>query len=148
MNLQERMMQDLKQALRDKDEVRKEILRLVRSGINYAEIELQRQATDEEVQQIIAREIRRRNEAIEMFHKGGREDLVAIDERQRSILEQYQPRQLPREEIEPVVQGIVAEFGATDVSQMGAVMRQAMAQLKGKANGALVNKIVREILSK
>ena len=148
MNLQERLMADLKEAMKSRDASRREVIRMVRAAVKNAEIAWQRAATDQEVQDIIAREVKRRREAIEMFRRGGRQDLVDEEEAQVKILESYLPQQMSRQEIEGVVRRIISELGATSMSQLGPVMRQAMAELKGKADGSLVNQIAREILSK
>lgn len=147
MNLKERLMADLKEAMRSRDVPRRGTIRLVRSAIKNAEIEWQRDATDEQILEIIAREAKRRIEAIEAFRQGGREDLVAMEQAELAILEQYLPEQLSQEEIKRVVQQVITELGASGMGQMGPVMRQAMAQLKGKADGRLVNQVAREILS-
>jgi uncharacterized protein YqeY len=147
MSLQDRLMNDLKEAMRSKDVARREAIRMVRASIQNAEIEWQREATDEDVQALIAREVRRRTEALEMFRQGGRADLVAEEEAGIAVLEVYLPKQLSRDDIESIVRQIIAQVGATSMSQMGAVMREAMAQLKGQADGRLVNQIVRELLS-
>ena len=147
MNLKERLMADLREAMRSRDVPRRGTIRLVRSAIKNAEIEWQRDATDEQILEIIAREAKRRIEAIEAFRQGGREDLVAMEQAELAILEQYLPEQLSQEEIKRVVQQVITELGASGMGQMGPVMRQAMAQLKGKADGRLVNQVAREILS-
>jgi uncharacterized protein YqeY len=147
MSLQDRLVNDLKEAMRSKDVARREAIRMVRAAIQNAEIEWQRKATDEEVQALIAREVRRRTEALEMFRQGGRADLVAEEEAGIAVLEAYLPAQLSRDDIETVVRQVIAQVGATSMSQMGTVMREAMAQLKGQADGRLVNQIVRELLS-
>lgn len=148
MNLQERLMADLKEAMKSHDTSRREVIRMVRAAIKNAEIEWQREASDQEVQDIIAREVKRRREAIALFRQGGRQDLVDEEEAQVKILEAYLPQQMSRQEIEEVIRRIAAQLGATGMGQMGPVMRQAMAELKGKADGSLVNQIAREILSK
>ena len=147
MNLQERLMADLKQALRDRDVPRKEAIRMVRAAIQNAEIDLQREASQEQVRAIISREIRRRTEALEMFRQAGREDLVAEEEKGLAVLKQYLPEQMSRDQIAEVVRQIVTELGATGPGQLGPVMRRAMAQLRGKADGRLVNQVAREILA-
>lgn len=148
MNLQERLMADLKDAMRTQDTPRKEAIRMVRAAIQNAKIAAQRELSDDEVQALIAREIRMRNEAIELFRQGKREDLVAQEEAQVIILKRYLPQQLSREEIVPVVQRIIEQIGATSPNQLGLVMREAMAQLKGQAEGQLVNQIARELLAR
>ncbi len=146
MTLQERLTADLYQAMRKGDTHRKEAIRMIRAAVQNAEIEWQRPASDEEVQGLIAREIKRRVEAIELFRKGHRDDLVASEEIEVAILREYLPQQLGREQVTEVVQRIVSETGAGGPAQMGPVMRQVMAELKGKADGRLVNEIVREVL--
>ncbi|MHB0858914.1 MAG: GatB/YqeY domain-containing protein [Anaerolineae bacterium] len=147
MNLHERLVADLQQAMRVNDPVRKDAIRLVRAAIQNAEIEWKRPASDTEVQDFVLREVKRRHEAIELFRKGGREDLVAMEEQLLAVLLEYLPTQMSREQVTEVVRQIVADLGASGPSQTGPVMRQAMAQLKGKAEGRLVNDIVREVLS-
>ncbi|MBN1400223.1 MAG: GatB/YqeY domain-containing protein [Anaerolineae bacterium] len=147
MSLQDRLMDDLKEAMRSKDVARREAIRMVRAAVQNAEIEWQRKASDEDVQALIAREVRRRTEALEMFRQGGRADLVAEEEAGIAVLESYLPEQLSQDDIETVVRQVIAQVGATSMGQMGAVMREAMAQLKGQADGRLVNQIVRELLS-
>ena len=148
MTLQDQLMADLRDAMRSKDAPRRSAIRMVRAAVKNAEIDWQREATDEEVIAIIAGEVKRRREALGLFRQAGRDDLVNEEEMGLAILEAYLPRQLEREEIEPAVAQIIAEIGATDMSQLGSVMRQAMSQLKGKADGKLVNQIAREILSR
>ena len=148
MTLQDQLMADLRDAMRSKDAPRRSAIRMVRAAVKNAEIDWQREATDEEVIAIISGEVMRRREALGLFRQAGRDDLVNEEEMGLAILEAYLPRQLGQEEIEQVVAQIIAEIGATGVSQLGGVMRQAMSQLKGKADGKLVNQIVREILSR
>ncbi len=148
MNLQERLMADLKDAMRTQDTPRKEAIRMVRAAIQNAQIAAQRELTDDEVLALIAREIRMRNEAIELFRQGKRDDLVAQEEAQVVILKRYLPQQLSREEIIEIIRRIIEQTGATNPNQLGLVMREAMAQLKGKADGQLVNQVARELLSR
>jgi uncharacterized protein YqeY len=146
MALKERLMEDLKEALRGKDVQRKDTIRMVRAAVRNAEIDAQRDATDDEILDIISREVKRRNEAIDWFRKAGRLELVAVEQEQLDVLTGYLPRQLSREEIEEAVHCVVTEMGATGMKQLGPVMREAMARLRGKADGRLVNEIAREIL--
>ncbi len=147
MSLQDRLTQDLKEALYQKDERRKNTVRLVKAAIKNAEIEQGRPLSDEEVLEIVAREARHRREAIAEFAKGGRQDLVEQEEAELGLLLAYLPQQMSREEIEQVVRQAIQEVGATSPAQMGQVMRHLMPGLKGKADGRLVNQIVKEILA-
>ena len=144
MTLKDQLMADLKEALRSGDTIRKSEIRMVRAAIANAEIAWQREASDQDVLQIISHEIKQRRESIEMFQRGGREDLVAEEKAKLQILQEYMPQQLSREEIVEVLQRIIAETGP---GQFGPVMNRAMAELKGRADGRLVNQLTREMLS-
>jgi len=147
VNLKERLMADLKDAMRQGDPGRRDAIRMARAAVINAEIAWQREASDQEVQQVIAQEVKRRVEAIELFRRGGRDDLVREEEAQLAILRAYLPEQLSREEVTEVVRRVIDEMGATGLAQMGPVMRQVMAELKGKADGRMVNEVVRDILA-
>lgn len=147
MTLKERLMADLRDAMRSRDVFRRDAIRMVRAAVTNAEIEWQREATDEEVQGLIARETKRRIEAVDMFRQGGRQDLVDEELAGIAVLEAYLPEQVSEDEIKRVVRQVIAELGATSMAQMGPVMRQAMEQLRGQADGRLVNQMVRQLLS-
>ncbi len=148
VSLKERLMSDLKAAMRARDVLRLEAIRMARAGIQNAEIEWQREATDSDVEQIIAREVRRREEALALYRKAGRDDLITEEEAGIAVLQEYLPQQMTEDQIRPVVKRIVSELGASDLKQLGPVMRQAMAELKGKADGRQVNEIVRKMLTR
>ncbi len=147
MSLQDRLTQDLKEALRQKDERRKNTIRLVKAAIKNAEIEQGHPLNDEEILEIVAREVRRRREAITEFATGGRQDLIEQEEAELGLLLAYLPPQMSREEIETVARQAIQEVGATSAAQMGQVMRYLMPGLKGKADGRLVSQVVKEILA-
>jgi len=147
MSLADRLYADLVSAMKAKDTPRRDAIRMVRAAIVNAEIDAQRTINDDEVQALITREVKRRKEAIDLFRQGRREDLVKEETIQVAILEEYLPEQMSREQIVAVVQGIIAETSATGPKQMGIVMKQTMARLKGEADGKLVNQIARELLS-
>jgi uncharacterized protein YqeY len=147
MNLKEKLTEDLKQAMRQGDERRKSTIRLVRAAITNAEIERGEELSDDEVLAIIAKEAKQRRESVTEFAKGGRQDLVDQEEEELQILLSYLPAQMSRDEIEIAARQVIAEVGATSMAQMGEVMRRLMPQLKGKADGSLVNQVVKEILT-
>jgi uncharacterized protein YqeY len=147
MSLKDRLTEDLKQAMRQGDERRKSTVRLVRAAITNAEIERGEELGDDEVLAIIAKEAKQRREAVTEFAKGGRQDLVAQEEEELQILLSYLPAQMSRDEIEVAARQVIAEVGATSMAQMGEVMRRLMSQLKGQADGSLVNQVVKEILT-
>ena len=152
MGLREQLMDDLKDAMREKDEPRKRAIRSVLAAIKMAETELgadgQRVSLDDDaILRIVAKQARERQESIDAFRSGGRDDLVAREEGDLAVLQGYLPRQMSREEIEVEVRQVIAEVGATGPQDMGKVMKPLMARLKGRADGRLANQIVRELLA-
>jgi len=147
MNLQEKLMEDLQQAMRAKDVRRCSTLRLLRAAVTNKEIEAKRPLTDQEVLGIISKEAKQRRETIEEYSKGGRQDLVEQEQAELAILKEYMPRQLGQDEIEALVREAIAELGVRGLSQIGAVMRHLMPRLKGRADESLVNQVVREVLA-
>ncbi|HID85979.1 MAG TPA: GatB/YqeY domain-containing protein [Anaerolineae bacterium] len=169
MSLKERLMEDLKRAMREGDEARKSTIRLVRAAVANAEkakrsalveekggdldqlaLELKESdfaLDDQEILEVIAKEAKRRREAVAEYQKAGRQDLAAKEEAELQILMEYLPRQMSPEEIEAAAREMIAQVGATDMAQMGQVMRPLMAKLKGRADGRLVSEIVRRPLT-
>jgi len=147
MSLKDRLTEDLKQAMRQGDERRKSTIRLLRAEITNTEIERGRELSDDEVLAVIAKQAKQRRESVAEFAKGARQDLVDQEEEEWQILVSYLPAQMSRNEIEVAARQVIAEVGATSRAQMGEVMRRLMSQLKGKADGSLVNQVVREILT-
>lgn len=138
---------DLKVSLRKGEKVRVSVIRLALSALNYAEIAKQSTLTDSDVMGVIAREIRQRQESIEAFRKGNRQDLVDKESAEVAVLQDYLPRQLSREEITAEARRIIAEVGARGPADKSKVMPRIIAQLKGKADGREINNVVTELLS-
>ena len=147
MGLKERLEKDLRDALRDRDEQRKTTLRLALAAIKNAEIEKRGELEEGELLAVLSKQAKQRRESAAQFAEGGRDDLVAQEELELKIIEQYIPAQLSEEEIEARAREVIEEVGATSPSQMGEVMRVLMPQMKGRADGRLVNSIVTAILS-
>lgn len=146
-SLKERLQADQWAAMRSGDTHRLDAIRLARAALENAEIAWQREATEVEVQTIIKREIGRHVEALEYFRRAGRQDLIVQEEESIRALEAYLPAQLGPEEVRAALRRIIAEVGATDMKGLGPVMRRAMAEFQGRADGALVNQIARELLN-
>lgn len=148
MSVNERLQEDMKQAMKDKEagKFRLSVIRMVRSSIKNAEIDRRKELTDEEVLEILARELKLRRDAAEEFQKGNRPDLVENLEREIGILMEYMPAQLSAEEIRSLVIAAIAEVQAGSPKDMGKVMNKLMPAVKGRADGKLVNSIVRELL--
>ena len=147
MSLKDRLSADLKQAMRDQDENRKVALRLLRAAIVNEEVEKGHPLDDAEVVAVAARQAKQRRESIDAFRAGGRQDLVAREEAQLRVLLDYLPQQMSREEIVQAARESIAATGASGPADLGAVMRDLMPRLKGRAEGSLVNQIVRELLA-
>lgn len=147
MNLKQRLQEDLKEALRAHDEQRKAVIRMSLAAITNAEVEHGGELDDAGMAAVLQKEARRRGETIAELREANRPDLLAAEEAQLAILEQYLPRLMSREEIAAEARQVIAEVGATGIGQLGAVMRQLMPRLKGRADGGLANQVVRELLS-
>ena len=170
MRLKDQLMQDLKEAMKTGDETRKSTIRLLRSAIAAAEIEKRsafiesQQAegvdpetltleddqfalTEEETLAVLQKQAKQRRDSIAQYEKAGRDDLVATEQAELAVIDSYLPRQMTQEEVEVVVREAANELGVSDMSGMGPLMKHVMADLKGKADGRLVNQVVREVLS-
>lgn len=146
MTLKERLQQDLQQAIRDRDAQRKSAIRLVRAAIANEEIARQRELDDEEVLELIRTEVKQHRESLSEFEKAGRTDLVAEEKAQLEVLLPYLPPQMSREEIVLAAQQAIAETNAKGPQHLGQVMRLLMSRLNGRADGRIVNQVVRELL--
>ena len=147
MSLKQRLQDDLKKALRAHDERRKAVIRLALAAITNAEIEKGSDMDENDVAKVLQKQAKQRRDTIAELQSVGRLDLLADEEAELSILEEYLPRLLSRDEIAEEARQVITEIGATGMKQMGAVMRSLMPQLKGRADGSLVNQVVRELLS-
>lgn len=146
MELKAKLNQDLKDAMKNRDEARVRTLRMVLAAIKNFEVEKMGSATDEEILQIMLKEIKRRQEAIEMYEKGGRQDLARAESEEIQIIQSYMPKQMSEEEIRELARKIISEMKLTGPKDVGAAMKAIMPHVKGKADGRLVNKIVSELL--
>jgi len=145
--LKQKLTDDLKQAQRDRDKVRRSTFRLVIAAIKNAEIARQAALDDSDILGIIAKEAKRHEESIEAFKQGNRPELVAQEEAELAILKEYLPQQLTREEIIAAARQVIEEVGAQEPRDKGKVMSKLIAQLKGKADGREINEVVTELLT-
>jgi uncharacterized protein YqeY len=165
MNLQEQLQNDLKTAMRAGDRLRVEVLRMGINALKNAQMSMVKEAfdaageagaetvdrttalSDQAMQDVIAKEVRKRHEASEIFRKGGRNDLADREVAEAAILEAYLPRMLTADELRPLVAEQLAQLGLSGQSAMGKVMPVMMQQFKGRADGRVINQVVRELLS-
>ncbi len=147
MSIKEQLKSDMKDAMRAKDKIKLSTIRMIMSLVKNAEIEKRGELTDEEVVSLLQKYAKQRRESIEMYEKGGRQDLVDKEKSELLIVESYLPEQLDENEIKNIVKSVIAEVGASSVRDMGKVMQAVMPKLKGRADGSIVNRVVRELLS-
>jgi uncharacterized protein len=138
---------ELKDAMRARDTERRDALRLILHALKSSAKELQRPLSEEEELQVLRRERKRRLEAAEGFRTGGREEQAAAEERELEILEEFMPEPLSEDEVEEIVDDVIAEVGATSMADLGRVMADVMPQIAGRADGSQVSQIVREKLA-
>lgn len=146
MSLKERLLDDQMQAMRQGDRLRVSVLRLLRSAIGYEEKDRRKELDDVGVAEQVSRQIRQRQDSIEQFRLGKREDLVQKEEAELAILKEYLPPQLGREELEALARKAIAEVGAQGPRDKGKVMGRLMPQVRGKSQGSEVNAVVTELL--
>lgn len=142
-----KLNQDLKEALKAKDEAKLRTVRMLLAAIKNFEVEKMGPATDEEIFQIMSKEIKKRQEAIEMYEKGGRPDLAQAEKQEIEVIQSYMPNQLSEEEIRELARKVISEMNLKSPKDVGTAMKVIMPQVKGRADGKLVNKIVSELLS-
>ena len=147
MSLIERLEGEVKEAMRAHDTVRRDALRLIVNALKGAEKELQRPLSEEEELQVLQRERKRRLEAAEAFRAGGREEQAAGEERELAVLQEFMPAALGEDEIEEIIDNVIAEVGATSLRDFGRVMADVMHQCSGRADGSVVGQLVREKLA-
>ena len=148
MSLKDKLTEDMKQAMKDKEagKLRLSVIRMVRAAIKNVEIDTKAELAEEDVIAIVAKEVKMRRDSMEEFKKGQRDDLVAQLEQEIEVLLPYLPQQLTEAEVREIVTEAVAIAGATSSKDMGKVMAVLMPKVKGRADGKLVNNIVRELL--
>ncbi len=146
MSLTERLSNDMKQAMKDKDKVRLSVIRMVRTAVKNAEIDKKESLSDAEVMAVLNRELKQRRDSLQAFESAGRQDLIEGVTQEIDVLKDYLPQQLSEEEIRSIVQETIAEVGATGKSDMGKVMSALMPKVTGRADGKLVNQIVQSAL--
>ncbi|GAA5523285.1 GatB/YqeY domain-containing protein [Aliifodinibius salicampi] len=151
MALKDQIMADLKQAMKDKDQDKLKVLRSLKAKLLEREISERKEGeatlSDEQTVEVLMKAAKQRKESIEQFGEGGREDLVASEEAELEIINSYLPKMLSEEEVRDVAREKIEALGAENMADMGKVMGVMMQELKGKAEGSLVSKVVKEELS-
>ncbi len=143
----QKLKDDLKTAMREKDNLKRDTIRLIMSSIKQIEVDERREITDNDILKIIQKGIKQREDAINFAKDGGRDDLIEQNQKEIDILKNYLPKQLSDEELKVAVKSIIEKVGAKDMKDMGKVMGVATKELNGKADGKRINEVVKEILS-
>ncbi|WP_199618725.1 GatB/YqeY domain-containing protein [Paenibacillus alkalitolerans] len=147
MNLSERLNEDMKQMMKSGDKFALSVIRMIRSSVKNVEIDQRRTLSDEEVLDILTREMKQRKDALQEFEKAGREDLADTAKAEIEVIQRYMPQPLTEHELQAIVQETIQEVGASSKSDMGKVMSALMPKVKGRAEGRLVNETVQRLLS-
>jgi uncharacterized protein len=147
MEFQKRIEDELKEAIRAKDENKRNAIRLVLTALKVKEKELKRTLTEAEVQQVLSSQIKQRKDSVEQFGQAGRHDLVANEESEIRVLQSFLPEALDETVLERIIEEVVAEVNAGSPKDMGKVMKVLMPKVAGRADGKLVNDLVRRKLT-
>jgi uncharacterized protein YqeY len=146
-DLQIRIREDLRAAMKNRDLICRDTLRLVQAEIKNAEIEKREALDSNALISLLQKQVKQRQESIIQFERGGRQDLVEREQAELEILEKYLPKQISRDEIAAVAEQVIIQVGAMGPQDKGKVMGPMMAEIRGKADGRLVNQVVTELLS-
>lgn len=145
--LKEKLMEDLKEAMKEKEILRKNVVQMIRASILQVEKDKQIELNDDQILEIIAKEAKKRKESLADYEKSGREDLINQIKEEIKIINKYLPEQMGKEEIEKIVEDIIKETGATSIKEMGKVMKIAKERIGTRADGKDISDAVKKILA-
>ena len=144
--LKEKLMEDLKDSMKNKNEIRKNTVQMVRAAILQIEKDKGIQVEDDKILEIIAKEVKTKKDALKDFEKAQRQDLIDQTNKEIEILQEYLPKQLNKEEIKEKLEKIISDLGATSMKDMGAIMKEAKSQMGASADGKTINEVAKEIM--
>ncbi len=144
--MKEKLKEALKEAMKEKNEVKKNTIQMVRAAILQVEKDKQIELSDDEIINVIAKEVKKRKDSLSDYEKGGREDLVNQIKEEISYLEIYLPKQLEREELVEIIRDVIVEVNAESMKDMGKVMKAAKEKIGNRADGRAINEVVKELL--
>lgn len=146
MTLKDRLTNDLKEAMKNKEQVRKSVVTLIRAGIKQCEVDNRQELTDEDIISLISKQLKQRKDALSDFEKANRTDLIEQTNQEIAILENYLPEQLDDVGLKEIITKVVEEVGATSMKDMGKVMAKTISLVQGRADGKRINAMVKQIL--
>ena len=144
--LKEKLMEELKEAMKNKDTIKKNTVQIVRAAILQIEKDKGIEVGDDKILEIIAKEVKTKKDALVDFEKAQRQDLIDQTNQEIALLQEYLPKQLSREEVKEEVEKIISEIGATSMKDMGTIMKEAKAKLGTSAEGKTINEVAKEIM--
>ncbi len=147
MTLKERLMEDMKVSMRNKETLKKSVITMIRASVKQKEVDDRVDVNDDDVIELIAKQLKQRKDALVEFEKAERDDLIAQTKAEIEILASYLPQQLTDEELEAVVRDAVAEVNAQSIKDMGKIMGKVMAVAKGRVDGKRINEMVKKVLN-
>ncbi|EAC1440816.1 GatB/YqeY domain-containing protein [Campylobacter coli] len=147
MNLKEQILNDIKEAMRQKDDFKRDTLRTLNAAFKQVEVDERIELSDERILKIIASEIKKRKDAIELYSKGGREDLAQKEQKEIALFESYLPQQLSDEELQAALKEMIANLGVSSLKDQGLVMKEAKAKFGARVDGKRLNVTPRELLN-
>ncbi|EKE4934144.1 GatB/YqeY domain-containing protein [Campylobacter coli] len=147
MNLKEQILNDIKEAMRQKDDFKRDTLRTLNAAFKQVEADERIELSDERILKIIASEIKKRKDAIELYSKGGREDLAQKEQKEIALFESYLPQQLSDEELQAALKEMIANLGVSSLKDQGLVMKEAKAKFGARVDGKRLNVTLRELLN-
>lgn len=145
--LKEKLLEDLKNAMKDKNVNRKNTVQMVRAAILQVEKDKKIELNDDNILEVIAKEFKKRNDSLADYEKSGREDLINQIKEEMAVLEEYLPKKLSEEELTVKIKEIISEVGATSMKDMGSIMKKAKEQFGVTADGKMINEIVKKLLA-
>ena len=145
--LKDRLKNDLKEAMKSKDTFKRDVVRFLMSAIKQVEVDERRELSDEDIQRIIQKSVKQREDAAAQYKEGGREDLFEKEMKEAEILKSYLPKQLSDEELRAIIEETIKEVGASSMKDMGKIMGAVIKKTVGQADGKRINAIVKELLS-
>ena len=144
--LKEKLMEDLKEAMKNKNEIKKNTVQMVRAAILQIEKDKGIQVEDDKILEIIAKEVKTKKDALKDFEKAERQDLIDQTNKEMEVLQQYLPKQLSKEEIKVELEKIITQIGASSMKDMGVIMKEAKAKMGASADGKTINEVAKEIM--
>jgi len=147
MSLKDKLLEDFKAAIKDKDTIRKDTVQMIRSAVLQIEKDKKTTLDDDGIIEVIAKQLKQKNEILPEYEKSGRQDLIDKLKKEIEIIKQYLPEQLSQEELEEIIKQAIQDTGARSMGDMGKVMQAVMPKVRGRADGKFVNEIVKKFLS-